>query len=149
MADHRAGHCQRCGTYRWRLDRDHIVPKLLGGTDEPGNIQWLCQNCHCDKTYLEDKIHSTPEYSQKMSQAMKGRKITWVDKIRESQLRKEVVLKKRAAVIAGRAANPEGRRKSAEAASKAWAQPGEKERRGKLISESRKALFSKRKSNAQ
>jgi hypothetical protein len=62
MSDHRAGNCQRCGTLRWRLDKDHIVPKLFGGTDDPSNIQWLCQNCHCDKTFLEDKIHQSEEY---------------------------------------------------------------------------------------
>jgi hypothetical protein len=33
------------------------VPLAKGGTDDPKNIQYLCQNCHHDKTHLEDKIN--------------------------------------------------------------------------------------------
>ena len=32
------------------MHRDHIIPKCKGGTDEEINIQWLCANCHEDKT---------------------------------------------------------------------------------------------------
>ena len=46
----RSGNCQRCGTPRRSLHRDHILPRWKGGGDEPANIQWLCANCHEDKT---------------------------------------------------------------------------------------------------
>src|SRR5258708_39402447 len=65
------GNCARCSTYRWALDKDHIIPKGRGGTDDPSNIQYLCQNCHFDKTHLEDfkKGSYTAEMRQKMSRA--------------------------------------------------------------------------------
>lgn len=42
--------CERCGTVRPQLQRDHIVPRFLGGSDHHSNIQYLCANCHEDKT---------------------------------------------------------------------------------------------------
>lgn len=50
-----SGPCQKCGTVRRSLHREHIVPRWKGGSDEPDNIQWLCANCHEDKT-REDMI---------------------------------------------------------------------------------------------
>lgn len=32
---------------------DHIVPKHLGGTDDPSNLQGICWPCHRDKTQGE------------------------------------------------------------------------------------------------
>jgi hypothetical protein len=32
---------------------DHIVPKHLGGTDEPSNLQAICKPCHDAKTAAE------------------------------------------------------------------------------------------------
>ena len=32
---------------------DHVVPKSLGGTDEPGNLMLLCQSHHSSKTERE------------------------------------------------------------------------------------------------
>jgi hypothetical protein len=57
----KSGPCEKCGTHRARLNRDHIVPtwkaKRLGWTDQqrnaPSNIQWLCANCHQDKSWSE------------------------------------------------------------------------------------------------
>ena len=46
----RSGNCALCGTFRNVLDRDHKVPKAMGGSNEPSNIQLICQNCHQDKT---------------------------------------------------------------------------------------------------
>lgn len=33
---------------------DHIVPKANGGTDDLGNLQGLCEECHNRKTATED-----------------------------------------------------------------------------------------------
>ena len=51
------GNCELCGTYRKVLHRDHIKPRFLGGTDDASNIQYLCANCHEDKTLNERKQH--------------------------------------------------------------------------------------------
>ena len=47
------GKCRSCGTER-RMHRDHIVPKSLGGSDNDSNIQYLCANCHEDKTVAQN-----------------------------------------------------------------------------------------------
>jgi len=47
------GHCVKCGTWRPSLHNDHVIPKWAGGSDEPSNRQWLCANCHEDKTKAE------------------------------------------------------------------------------------------------
>ena len=54
-----AGHCLKCGIFREALHRDHIIPKWNGGEDEESNVQYICSNCHDDKTRAE---HRTPEY---------------------------------------------------------------------------------------
>jgi hypothetical protein len=48
-----SGPCPKCGTFRERLQRDHIIPRFKGGTDASENIQHLCANCHEDKTRVE------------------------------------------------------------------------------------------------
>lgn len=45
-----SGNCVNCGSWRYSLHRDHIVPKFKGGPDTAENIQLLCANCHEDKT---------------------------------------------------------------------------------------------------
>jgi hypothetical protein len=66
------GNCAKCGMYRWSLDQDHIIPKSKGGTDDPSNIQYLCQNCHADKTHQDRKgIKASPETREKRSLLMK------------------------------------------------------------------------------
>lgn len=47
------GTCRFCGSTRRRLHKDHIAPRALGGVDDPTNWQYLCANCHEDKTYAE------------------------------------------------------------------------------------------------
>jgi 5-methylcytosine-specific restriction enzyme A len=32
---------------------DHITPKAEGGTDDPGNLQAICRECHAEKTARE------------------------------------------------------------------------------------------------
>lgn len=40
--------CQMCGTED-RLTVDHIVPRVLGGDDNPSNLQVLCSSCNSSK----------------------------------------------------------------------------------------------------
>lgn len=76
-----AGHCPKCGTYRQWLQRDHIVPRYLGGTNDPSNIQYLCANCHEDKSRVEASAAAgrrkpvvyTDEMRRHMSEAQKKR----------------------------------------------------------------------------
>jgi len=43
-------HCKRCGgDWMSGLTLDHIVPRLKGGTDDPENLQTLCQRCNSKK----------------------------------------------------------------------------------------------------
>ena len=44
----RDGCCQMCGTEE-RLSVDHIVPRTLGGDDNPSNLQTLCSSCNSVK----------------------------------------------------------------------------------------------------
>jgi len=44
----RDGCCQMCGTEE-RLSVDHIVPRHLGGDDNPNNLQVLCSSCNSSK----------------------------------------------------------------------------------------------------
>jgi 5-methylcytosine-specific restriction protein A len=32
---------------------DHITPKSLGGTDDPDNLELICESCHAEKTQRE------------------------------------------------------------------------------------------------
>lgn len=50
-----SGDCPLCGTFRSRLQKDHITPKFKGGLDTPENIQYICANCHQDKSAIENK----------------------------------------------------------------------------------------------
>lgn len=45
--------CWRCG-YKCALDRCHIVPRSLGGLDEPSNLVLLCARCHRDAPNAAD-----------------------------------------------------------------------------------------------
>ena len=46
-------HCWRGGCQR-NLERCHIVPHTLGGTDEPSNIVLLCKRCHREGPNVTD-----------------------------------------------------------------------------------------------
>jgi 5-methylcytosine-specific restriction endonuclease McrA len=37
--------CEACGETR-NLERDHILPVSLGGSQAPSNKRWLCRRCH-------------------------------------------------------------------------------------------------------
>jgi len=48
--------CWRCG-YKSKLERCHIIPDSLGGTDSPSNLVLLCHRCH-----REAPNHTNPKY---------------------------------------------------------------------------------------
>lgn len=56
-----SGLCPKCGTYRQVLHRDHVIPKWKGGLDEPSNWQYLCANCHEDKSIAESRSEEARE----------------------------------------------------------------------------------------
>lgn len=45
--------CWRCGCKK-NLERCHIIPHSLGGTDEPSNLVLLCKRCHIDNPNITD-----------------------------------------------------------------------------------------------
>jgi 5-methylcytosine-specific restriction protein A len=47
--------CQACGRSTELGCCDHKVPVSQGGTDELSNLQWLCIQCHDDKSYNESR----------------------------------------------------------------------------------------------
>lgn len=46
-------HCALRGLVREAKEVDHIVPVVLGGTDDDSNLQSLCLPCHVAKTNVE------------------------------------------------------------------------------------------------
>lgn len=74
-----SGNCPICGTWRERLAKDHITPRwkfrdglVSGNMDDPNNIQYICDNCHADKTSRERKPVSE-EQKAATSRRFKGR----------------------------------------------------------------------------
>jgi hypothetical protein len=76
------GNCWECGGFRLFLQRDHSTPRYLGGTDDASNIQWLCANCHEDKSRAESSDASRRQHKRapfsaearaRMSLAKKGK----------------------------------------------------------------------------
>lgn len=45
--------CQRAGRVTVATEVDHIRNKAQGGSDEPGNLQAICRECHARKTAAE------------------------------------------------------------------------------------------------
>jgi hypothetical protein len=77
----KSGNCAICGIWRKILCRDRIVPGCLGGKYETLNIQWLCANCHQDKTASEQSAANKgklvgPESRAKMSAWQIGKKLS-------------------------------------------------------------------------
>lgn len=60
-----SGNCVACGVWRKSLHRDHIIPRGLGGADDPENIQLLCANCHEDKTRDDISKITTARWAEK------------------------------------------------------------------------------------
>lgn len=76
-----SGPCAKCDTFRERLQCDHVIPRWKGGSDEPENLQFLCANCHEDKTRAElrerhlGRKHSA-DHVAKIARANTGQKRT-------------------------------------------------------------------------
>lgn len=49
MVNRFGGRCVRCGTKPEKLQKDHVLPVYLGGSDGIDNLQPLCQRCNCTK----------------------------------------------------------------------------------------------------
>lgn len=47
------------------MHREHILPKWAGGADDDTNIQFLCANCHEDKTFEERRSAAYRAYVSK------------------------------------------------------------------------------------
>lgn len=106
------GFCEQCGTHRPSLHRDHIIPVALGGQDIESNIQYLCANCHQDKTAVDIKeILNLPENREKARQTATGRKATDVARKRMSDSL-QVAMKQ-----------PETKLRKSEAAKRLWSDP--------------------------
>lgn len=45
--------CARAGRLTAAEEVDHIMPKAQGGTDDEGNLQAICVDCHRKKTSTE------------------------------------------------------------------------------------------------
>lgn len=45
--------CWRCG-YERKLERCHIIPRSLGGEDNPSNFVLLCKRCHSENPNVND-----------------------------------------------------------------------------------------------
>lgn len=57
------GLCQSCarqGRTTSGRDVDHVRPKAAGGTDDPENLQVLCEPCHLDKSAREQGKRRRP-----------------------------------------------------------------------------------------
>lgn len=52
IVERAGGKCELCGSGR-HVEADHIVPVLMGGTNDLNNGQALCRRCHKGKTILE------------------------------------------------------------------------------------------------
>lgn len=141
------GNCAACGIERQSLHRDHIVPKYKGGIDDESNIQYLCANCHEDKTKIDltgrklsDKMPD--EWRQHLSDAHKGRSHGPMpqcvkDKIAQGNKGKVVSKEARKNISEARLGvvfSDETRRRMSEAASRRPRRPQSPETRAKISS---------------
>ena len=49
--------CERCSfvaVHPMQIQVDHIIPRSLGGSNDPDNLQMICANCHAYKSAVED-----------------------------------------------------------------------------------------------
>ena len=99
MGRRNSGNCALCGVWRYSLHGDHINPRFKGGIDSPENIQWICANCHEDKTRIDLTGRKFPhrvgrplseEHKQKISASNKGKRRSDETRARMSEAQKKV-----------------------------------------------------------
>jgi 5-methylcytosine-specific restriction endonuclease McrA len=83
----RSGNCELCGVFRKHLDRDHIIPRWKGGGEEKENIQFICQNCHKDKS-CEDARGC--KFSEESRAKMRASSRKFWDSPRSAEARKNI-----------------------------------------------------------
>lgn len=116
-----SGDCPLCGIYREFLAKDHIVPRwkfrdgsVSGNPEEPSNIQYICDNCHADKTRLDVPFEKRSESSRKIQAALtpeqRSRKGRHAAMSSSPERRSEIA--HNAAVILQESRTPEQRRES-------------------------------------
>lgn len=59
--------CIRCGS-KEHLEEHHIIERLLGGSNEPENLEWRCYPCHKFE-HLRRNIEWHLEWERKRGQA--------------------------------------------------------------------------------
>jgi 5-methylcytosine-specific restriction protein A len=67
--------CKKCKA-RDKLEIDHITPVCLGGTNDPVNLQVLCDPCHEKKTVMDAeryrRVMQAREIDEQRSKGIKG-----------------------------------------------------------------------------
>lgn len=121
----KSGECQKCGVWRRVLHRDHIIARVKGGTDELSNFQYLCANCHEDKTQSED-ADAIREASRR-AQAIRWAKPGARDRMRTPEHRALVSEATR------RGQTPEVIEKYRQAQIRRYTDPAEREKTGSAI----------------
>ena len=74
----KSGNCQLCQIWRYSLHRDHCLPLFKGGSDDETNIQYLCANCHEDKSREERRGYCSlsPEIIKRIADQNRGRPVS-------------------------------------------------------------------------
>lgn len=49
LVEHYGGRCLCCGRRDVKLTVDHVVPLIMGGSNDISNLQPLCRSCNCSK----------------------------------------------------------------------------------------------------
>ena len=104
-----SGRCKKCKTWRLSLHRDHKIPRWKGGSDAPSNWQYICANCHEDKTREEmrGRVFSK-QWRANIAAARRGTKLSTATK------------KKIGLALTGRIASNEHRAAIAKGQRRAW-----------------------------
>ena len=67
----------KCGCGERAREVDHILPRALGGGNEPFNLQSLCRKCHRQKTIEVDNAHIHEKYAKKETRYERRERRRW------------------------------------------------------------------------